>query len=49
MNLTVDNIKPKCEGGDKPGISNLKLLCICCHKDKTKTETVIRRYAILVN
>ncbi len=46
--LTVDHIKPKCEGGSNT-LDNLQLLCEPCHRKKTILEHVMKVYARLIN
>jgi 5-methylcytosine-specific restriction endonuclease McrA len=46
--LTIDHIKPSCEGGSN-SIVNKQLLCLLCHRQKTSTETVMRLYVRLAN
>lgn len=42
-NLTVDHILPKSQGG-KDNIENLQLLCVECHKVKTKEDEEMVKY-----
>ncbi|PHM52827.1 HNH endonuclease [Xenorhabdus sp. KK7.4] len=39
--ITVDHIQPKAHGGTD-ALSNLKLLCEACHRQKTATERLRR-------
>lgn len=40
--LNVDHVVPLADGG-VDALHNLQILCIDCHRDKTRTEAIARR------
>jgi 5-methylcytosine-specific restriction endonuclease McrA len=46
--LTLDHIKPRCDGGGH-SLENLQLLDLDCHEEKNCMEDIMRKYAILCN